>query len=266
MEKKTGVVLGVAGLLALSGAMTTASAVAIADGSYTLVINISPDLSDLGYPTVADVGTDGAWNTSLTVGLLPATGTSNGMFDEALSDVFGHTTIAGNGNAGEIGIVVSGGNISVTSFQVDSIGNTCCGTIAQYAYDASILSGTTTFGETSLDFSGRQAAMSVFPVFTDKQWGFNTFTTGSSTNIAGTVNGTPVANAGDLDGDGIDDYTATFVSAGAFTPEWGDFNGTPIIEVWNTQILSASPVPVPAAVWLFGSGLVGLLGLARYKN
>lgn len=29
---------------------------------------------------------------------------------------------------------------------------------------------------------------------------------------------------------------------------------------------NASPVPVPAAVWLFGSGLIGLLGFARRKN
>ena len=29
---------------------------------------------------------------------------------------------------------------------------------------------------------------------------------------------------------------------------------------------SASTVPVPAAVWLFGSGLVGLLGVARRKK
>ncbi|MGB5396271.1 MAG: VPLPA-CTERM sorting domain-containing protein [Gammaproteobacteria bacterium] len=30
--------------------------------------------------------------------------------------------------------------------------------------------------------------------------------------------------------------------------------------------ISTSPVPVPAAVWLFGSGLIGLIGVARRKN
>ena len=30
--------------------------------------------------------------------------------------------------------------------------------------------------------------------------------------------------------------------------------------------LTASPVPVPAAVWLFGSGLLGLVGIARRKK
>jgi hypothetical protein len=32
------------------------------------------------------------------------------------------------------------------------------------------------------------------------------------------------------------------------------------------QILEAQVVPVPAAIWLFGSGLLGLVGLARRKN
>ena len=27
-----------------------------------------------------------------------------------------------------------------------------------------------------------------------------------------------------------------------------------------------NPVPVPAAIWLFGSGLLGLVGIARRKN
>jgi len=27
-----------------------------------------------------------------------------------------------------------------------------------------------------------------------------------------------------------------------------------------------NPVPVPAAVWLFGSGLIGLVGVARRKR
>jgi|ETNmetMinimDraft_35_1059890.scaffolds.fasta_scaffold732257_1 hypothetical protein len=29
--------------------------------------------------------------------------------------------------------------------------------------------------------------------------------------------------------------------------------------------IGTTPIPVPAAVWLFGSGLVGLIGLARRK-
>ena len=34
---------------------------------------------------------------------------------------------------------------------------------------------------------------------------------------------------------------------------------------FDWQVVPVSPVPVPAAVWLFGSGLIGLLGFARRK-
>ena len=38
---------------------------------------------------------------------------------------------------------------------------------------------------------------------------------------------------------------------------------------YNDMVLmveSVEPVPVPAAVWLFGSGLIGLVGIARRKK
>lgn len=34
---------------------------------------------------------------------------------------------------------------------------------------------------------------------------------------------------------------------------------------WNTNV-EMSAVPVPAALWLFGSGLIGLIGIAKRKN
>ena len=34
----------------------------------------------------------------------------------------------------------------------------------------------------------------------------------------------------------------------------------------NTLAVDLAPVPVPAAVWLFGSGLLGLVGIARRKT
>ena len=34
----------------------------------------------------------------------------------------------------------------------------------------------------------------------------------------------------------------------------------------GTVNLSASPVPIPAALYLFGTGLVGLAGLARHRR
>ena len=49
------------------------------------------------------------------------------------------------------------------------------------------------------------------------------------------------------------------------------FQGYAIVEsgngdAWAVQSGDVSAVPVPAAVWLFGSGLVGLIGVARRKR
>jgi hypothetical protein len=35
---------------------------------------------------------------------------------------------------------------------------------------------------------------------------------------------------------------------------------------WSTKGVALTSIPVPAAVWLFGSGLVGLAGVARRKK
>ena len=43
-----------------------------------------------------------------------------------------------------------------------------------------------------------------------------------------------------------------------------DFNAN--FDITSIKIDSITPVPVPAAVWLFGSGLLGLVGVARRKK
>lgn len=54
---------------------------------------------------------------------------------------------------------------------------------------------------------------------------------------------------GDDDGNGIDVSTIR------------SFNGS-----WQLETFTVTAVPVPAAVWLFGSGLLGLAGVARRKS
>ena len=39
-----------------------------------------------------------------------------------------------------------------------------------------------------------------------------------------------------------------------------------VISGWVSTSASITPVPIPAAVWLFGSGLLGLIGVARRKK
>jgi len=51
--------------------------------------------------------------------------------------------------------------------------------------------------------------------------------------------------------------TGTFVSGGSFYP------GTPDPTITNYEV---AIVPVPTTIWLFGSGLIGLIGVARRKT
>lgn len=219
-----------------AGVSTTASAVAISDGAYIMSINVTPMISD----TIPDVGVDGAWNSSFTFNSLPSGASSQAMTDNNLDGV-----------AGKIGINVFGGSISFTSFQVDPIDS-----FTQRATDINLMNGTTTMDVTTFNLTGRVAGPN------DLKWDYAPFTSGASGNFLGTINGTAVVNVGDGNSDGLDDYTATFVSAGVYGPEWGSFDGLGYFEVWNVQINS---VPLPAAMWLFASGLLGLLGIARRR-
>ncbi len=45
-----------------------------------------------------------------------------------------------------------------------------------------------------------------------------------------------------------------------------DVDGRYIFEARNGNIIMPPEVPVPAAIWLFGSGIIGLLGIARRRN
>ena len=77
-------------------------------------------------------------------------------------------------------------------------------------------------------------------------WGSNNITAGGTTNITDSFNPS-------LQFDPSENYYA-FIAGGSVIPTEVDID------------LTVSSVPVPAAVWLFGSGIVGLIGLARRKN
>ena len=50
------------------------------------------------------------------------------------------------------------------------------------------------------------------------------------------------------------------------TSEFYNMYGSPLNPQLTNGTVNISPIPVPAAVWLFGSGLVGLIGIARRKK
>ena len=65
----------------------------------------------------------------------------------------------------------------------------------------------------------------------------------------------------------------TDISFIANQPAWVDANNVDLAPALQPNYVGASitittpagTVPVPAAIWLFGSGLIGLIGLARRK-
>jgi len=60
-----------------------------------------------------------------------------------------------------------------------------------------------------------------------------------------------------------------FLSAGQYTLILGGYNGTTAganLAYTATISAAAAPVPIPAAAWLFGSSVVGLLGFGRRKK
>ncbi len=112
---------------------------------------------------------------------------------------------------------------------------------------------------------------------TGSETGTVSFATGSGNTMTINLNGTFLFAAND-DGYGsglgpfltfslgsLTDFDFTKAGSPAFNSAFlafDDFGG--LYGEWTN--LSLTAVPVPAAVWLFGSGLLGLVGLARRKK
>jgi len=172
------------------------------------------------------------------------------------------------------------GDFTITSFSVDAIANTAAGTFVQYAPDTSGMTGSIdAAGNIIFTPTGRIANTSApsitgnpfntpnydfgadgVPSADDIPGAWASFTTGTlvGPNLAGSITGQALDAAGH----------AVLVSTDTYGvgPNWGTFDQGTYYEVWSVDITPATVIPVPAAVWLFGSGLLGLVGVARRKK
>ena len=143
------------------------------------------------------------------------------------------------------------------------------------AITGSIGDGTWSVASTNVFFGGLWTAHSGT---TSGTYSFDTVQAGSYTNVivgAGQVGGHILFNWGanaDIDVVNVWDvvgssYTSTDVLEGAGGDGilgLGMIDGAFVGSSANFDFVA--PIPVPAAVWLFGSGLLGLVGVARRKK
>jgi hypothetical protein len=297
---KTVLSLALISALGAAAVAPQASAVILSDGQYHVYVNVTPVTSTGSGQTLYDFGTDGAWNSSFSFGgAVPASDNlgSYGLTDNGATSGTGQgSSINGDGYAGHWVIVVAGTSVTFQSFSQDTIFNTALGDFAQYGTGQyGMVSGTGTIDQTtgmmSITPTGRLAATNS-PVLTDISWNiddcdmsltgcanngntvWSALTTGTATSysptgVATTINGAAVTALGDVDSDGFADYSAILVSGGRLGSAWINF-GASYFETYNVRIESntiiESWVPVPPAIWLFGSGILGLGAMARRKR
>jgi len=129
-------------------------------------------------------------------------------------------------------------------------------------------------GGVNLSFD--QSMLNVLSVSIDESiWNFGStgISTGTIDNAAGTVDGIMVNTFADVAGDFVI-ATIEFEAIGLGSSflsltelginPWASA-GSLINPTYESLQVDVSAIPVPAAVWLFGSGLIGLLGIARRK-
>lgn len=219
---------------------------------------------------------------------IDGTGTDD-VTDNAITVRGAGTGVAGDGLVGQINFTVGadGNTLTINSFQQDTYTGTSGGNFALNTNAANSSGFISDSGDVTLSLE-RAGFPNFFSYLDNSIWNvdnsativgqgdattgsLDALTTGSDSNWAPGTPGTAAASgSGTALSGGAGVWTGTVVNFGNVGAAWGAFDGTPYTEKFNITVngtaASTSPVPVPAAVWLFGSGLMGLVGVARRRK
>ena len=210
------------------------------------------------------------------------TGGSAKVTDNNLTVTGEGSGIAGDGFSAVISITAdaTGDGFSVDSFSQDAYINTSGGTFALWADSVAGMSGTLdAAGNMTFDATGRTGIAATFAGNIGAQpWNIDDAPDGDGTGTQDIwTTGTQTANATGasasfsltgvpITGNDTDGFAGQLIAAGNIGTAWGFFVNTQYSERYELDIVNTTVIPVPAAVWLFGSGLLGLVGVARRRK
>ncbi len=119
------------------------------------------------------------------------------------------------------------------------------------------------------DFNMKFSGNSIVPAFT---FDFSDFSNAISPSLVYDLNDGPFLGGSSLEafaviqntdasGVAVDDFGILLLSDGRTVVFSSEGSGT-----FSSELIKVSAVPLPAAVWLFGSGLLGLIGMRQIKS